>query len=126
MPSYVSRRARQLPEAAGAREVARVIAVAEIGIGHRTSGTRRVHEAAVTRVNADVIDVFRVDAEEDQIARCKLCERHRTRRAQLRRRSARDSEPDLLMYVERKPAAIEAKQPMWPRSERERGRYRIG
>ena len=37
----------------------------------------------------------------------------------------------LAYYVDRilkgaKPAAIEAKQPMWPRSERERGRYRIG
>src|SRR5262249_57886367 len=99
---------RRLPEAAGAREVPSVIAAAEIAVGYGASRVRCVHEVAVTGVDADVVHVFRANAEEHEIARRQPRERHRAGGAQLLRRCARDGEPDLLVHKEREPAAIEA------------------
>ena len=97
-----------LPESAGGDEVLRVEAAAEICEGHREPGARRVHEAAVAGVDADVIDAARADMEEDQISRRELRERYGLRGALLSGGGARNGEPDVLVYVEREPAAIEA------------------
>src|SRR5579862_6988947 len=88
---YVSRRA-SVPEASGALQMARVVAAAERRVGHREPRARCVDEAPVAGVDADVIDVPRVHAEEHQVTRGELLERHRPGGALLLERAARNGD----------------------------------
>src|SRR5215469_9797970 len=79
---------RRVPETSGAREVPTIETMAQIAVGNRMPGARRVNEATVSRIDTDVIDAMPADAEEHQVTRCELRERHGMRGALLLGRGA--------------------------------------
>jgi hypothetical protein len=81
---------------------------AEIAVSDGEAAAWRVNEAALARIDADVIDAVRVDVEEHEISRRELRERYRMCRALLLRSGAWNGEADLLMHVQRKSTAVEA------------------
>ena len=103
-----ARRRRGIPETSCTRQVPRIKTVAEIAIGDCTPAARRVYEATVARIDADVIDGMPADVEEHQVTRRELRQRHGTRNALLLCRGTRDDEPDALVHVQRESTAIEA------------------
>jgi hypothetical protein len=117
----------RLPETSGAHQVPRVKTVAEIAVGDCKPGPRRVNEATVTRIDADVIDGVPADIEEHQVPGCELRERHGMCGTLLLRRGARDDESGTLVNVQRESAAIEASAVCTAKVVRgadERGRHR--
>ena len=98
----------RIPESPRACEVMGIETMAEIAVSDREAAMRRVNEAAIARIDADVIDVVRVDAEENEISRRELCERYLMCGALLLQGGARNGEADLLMHVQSKSTAVEA------------------
>ena len=57
-----------IPEATRSHEVLMVITRADVPVGNRFPGTRRVDKAVASDVDPYVIDVATVDTEKDEIA----------------------------------------------------------
>jgi len=103
-----ARRCPCVPETSGTRQVPCIETVVEVAVGDCEPGARRVNEATVSRIDADVIYAMSADPEEHQIARRELRKCHRMRGALLLRRGAGNDEPDALVHVQHQATAIEA------------------
>ncbi len=77
-------------------------------VGDQRAGARRVDEATVADVYADVIDVTRTDAKEEEITGREILQRDSSRRVRLLGGRAGDRDARPLIHVDRETAAIEA------------------
>src|SRR5262245_12203270 len=98
---------QSIPVAARRRIIFVVELIVERVDGDRLALARRVHEAMIADVDADVVDLAAVDLEEHQVAALELAALHFLRFPGLLARSARHGEPHLLMRVEHEAAAVE-------------------
>ena len=98
----------RIPETAGAGEMLGIETAPEIAVPDRDASARCMNEAALPRIDADMIDAAFTDMEEHQVTGGELCDRYRARGTLLFRCGARDREAHAFVYVERKTAAVEA------------------
>jgi len=86
----------RIPETAGGGEMPGIETAPDIAVPDRDAGARCMNEAALPRIDADMVDAPFVDVEEHQVTGRELCDRHRARSPLLFRRGARDGEAHAL------------------------------